>query len=230
MTSKGIDSAIEEIKKINISEQIKNLGRLWKSSQKSISMDVLNSWDDLISEWIEDESMPLIIRKSSCRGQEFIHEKTGRKIIVSDNAFAVWVYRQVLEGKTYSLLEIKNKLLKNEIPIVYVISKIDKEKAKYTTLLGKDAISVVGNKWKLCHIDSVGLGTREKIEKIEIEIIKNRFERYVNPKNMFLLPKGIGGLGEVEEFIKEQRIDRKATLHAPDVELPAKRQKRQSSR
>ena len=47
---------------------------------------------------------------------------------------------------------------------------------------------------------------------------------------MFLLPQGIGGLGEVEEFIKEQKIDRKATLHAPDVELPAKRQKRQSSR
>lgn len=229
MEIEDFDSATQKIQD-QIIQEIESLGKLWESSQKCISTDVLNSWDDLISEWIEDESMPLIIRKSSCRGQEFIHEETGRRIIVSDNAFAVWVYRKVLEGKTYSLSEIKNKLLNNEIPIVYVISKIDKEKAKYTTLLGKDAISVVGNKWKLCHIDPVGLGTREKIEKIDIKRIKNRFERYVNPKNMFLLPQGIGGLGEVEEFIKEQRIDRKATLHAPDVELPDKRQKRQSSR
>lgn len=32
------------------------------------------------------------------------------------------------------------------------------------------------------------------------------FKRYANPMNMFLLPKEIGGLGEIQEFIDEQRL------------------------
>ena len=85
----------------------------------------------------EDESMPLIIRKGSSRGQEFTHP-SGRKVIISDNTFALWVYRNVLDGKTYSLLELKNKLNSNEIPMVYALTKEDKEKAKYTKTLGKE--------------------------------------------------------------------------------------------
>ncbi|WP_308552730.1 hypothetical protein [uncultured Mediterranea sp.] len=50
-----------------IRNKIKELGQLWKSSENhvNVSIDVLNSWDTLISEWAEDESMPLIIRKGS---------------------------------------------------------------------------------------------------------------------------------------------------------------------
>lgn len=217
MEIEDFDSATQKIQK-QIIQEIKSLGKLWKSSQKCISTDVLNSWDDLISEWIEDESMPLIIRKSNCRGQEFVNEKTGRKIIVSDNAFAVWVYRNVLEGKTYSLLEIKNKLINNEIPMVYALSKADKEKAKYTKPLGKNAISDGDNKWKLCHIERVGLGTRQKIEQIDIETIKEKFKKYVNPMNMFLLPIGIGGLGEIEDFIKGYCGDESNTQDTGDSE------------
>ena len=29
---------------------------------------------------------------------------------------------------------------------------------------------------------------------------------YANPMNMFILPKEIGGLGEIQEFIDEQKI------------------------
>ena len=55
-----------------IRNKIKELGQLWKSSENhvNVSIDVLNSWDTLISEWAEDESMPLIIRKGSSRGQK----------------------------------------------------------------------------------------------------------------------------------------------------------------
>lgn len=125
-----------------IRDKIKELGRLWKSSENhmNVSIDVLNSWDTLISEWAEDESMPLIIRKGNSRGQEFTHP-SGRKVIISDNTFAIWVYRNVLDGKTYSLLELKNKLNNNEIPIVYALTKEDKKKATYTRTLGKDALS-----------------------------------------------------------------------------------------
>lgn len=48
----------------NIREKIKELGRLWELSKDrlKISNNILNSWNRLISEWAEDENMPLIIR------------------------------------------------------------------------------------------------------------------------------------------------------------------------
>ena len=53
-----------------IRNKIKELGLLWKSSENhvNVSIDVLNSWDTLISEWAAAESMLLIPRKGSCRG------------------------------------------------------------------------------------------------------------------------------------------------------------------
>ena len=191
---------------LEIRNKIKELGRLWKASENhlNISIDVLNSWDNLIAEWVKDESMPLIIRKGNYRGQEFIH-LSGRKVIISDNTFALWVYRNVLDGKTYSLLELKKKLNNNEIPIVYALTKEDKKKAKYTKTLGKDALSDADVKWKLCHIEPVGLNSRKNIEDLDINEIIKYFKRYANPMNMFILPKEIGGLGEIQEFIDEQK-------------------------
>lgn len=60
----------------DIRNKIKEFGQLWKSSANRInaSIDVLNSWNTLISEWAEDESMPLIIRKGS-RGQEVYRDE-----------------------------------------------------------------------------------------------------------------------------------------------------------
>ena len=157
-----------------IRNKIKELGQLWKSSENhvNVSIDVLNSWDTLISEWAEDESMPLIIRKGSSRGQEFTHP-SGRKVIISDNTFALWVYRNVLDGKTY--------------------------------ILCKDALSDADTKWKLCHIEPVGMNSRKDIVNLDINEIIKYFKRYSNPMNMFILPKEIGGLGEIQEFIDEQR-------------------------
>lgn len=191
---------------VDIRNKITELGRLWKSSknQRSVSIDVLNSWNNLISEWAKDESMPLIIRKGSCRGQEFTHP-SGRKVIISDNTFALWEYRNVLDGKTYSLMELKNKLNNNEIPIVYALTKEEKKKAKYTKTLGKDALSDTDTKWKLCHIEPVGMNSRKNIEDLDINEIIKYFKRYANPMNMFILPKEIGGLGEIQEFIDEQK-------------------------
>lgn len=116
------------------------------------------------------------------------------------------MYRNVLDGKTYSLLELKNKLNNNEIPIVYALTKEDKKKAIYTRTLGKDALSDANTKWKLCHIEPVGMNSRKNIADLDINEIIKYFERYANPMNMFILPKGIGGLGEIQEFIDEQKI------------------------
>ena len=190
--------------------KIKELGRLWKKSAKQNHLipdkEVLDAWERLIDDWVEDETMPLIIRRGSARGQEFEHHSSGRKIIISDNTFALWVYHHVLKGEQFTISEMKSMLENNEIPIVYILSKEDRKSAKYTKTLGKFSLSDADTKWKLCHIEPVGLNSRKSIDDIEIGELKDYFKKYANPKNMFLLPKEIGGLGEIQEFIDEQKV------------------------
>lgn len=50
------------------------------------------------------------------------------------------------------------------------------------------------------------LTAEKKIEEIGIKTIIEHFKNYINPKNMFVLPKELGGLEEVKEFINEQKI------------------------
>ena len=57
-----------------------------------------------------------------------------------------------------------------------------------------------------CHIEPVGKNSRKNIADLDINEIIKYFERYANPMNMFILPKEIGGLGEIQEFIDEQKI------------------------
>lgn len=191
----------------DLRDKIKELGRLWKTSENcpKIPLSVLDSWERLISDWVADTSMPLIIRKGSARGREFLHP-SGRKIIASDNTFALWVYHNALEDKTFTISEIKKMLENNNVPMVYALKKEEKEVAKHTKTLGKFSLSDADSKWKLCHIEPVGLNSRKHISDLDIEKLIEHFKRYANPKNMFALPKEIGGLGEIKEFIDEQRI------------------------
>ena len=45
----------------------------------------------------------------------------------------------------------------------------------------------------------------KSIEELDIRDIQNHFRKYANPCNMFVLPKEIGDLGEIQIFIDEQR-------------------------
>ena len=58
--------------------------------------------------------------------------------------------------------------------------------------------------WKLCHKEEVGFKTRKSVNELDIKLIERKFFLFANPKNMFLLPKDIGGIGEIKEFIEEQ--------------------------
>lgn len=73
--------------------------------------------------------------------------------------------------------------------------------AKYTKTLGTFSLS----EWKLCHIEPVGFNSNKAIEELSINEIKEHFKKYASPANMFVLPKEIGDLGEIQIFIDEQR-------------------------
>lgn len=60
----------------------------------------------------------------------------------------------------------------------------------------------------MCHIQPVGFNTNTSIEDLEISDIEDHFRKYVNPNNMFVLPKEIGYLGEIDVFIEEQKRKR----------------------
>lgn len=183
--------------------KIKEIGILWRNSPNNplINVEVLVNWNNLIEEWIADKDMPLIIRKeTNKRGQSFVHP-CGREIIVSDNTVAIWVYSNVLKGTVFTLSQIKDLLNQKELPVVFMATKEIKEKAKYTKPLGSNALS----DWKLCHIQPVGFNTNTSIEDLEISDIEDHFRKYVNPNNMFVLPKEIGYLGEIDVFIEEQK-------------------------
>ena len=187
----------------DIRQKIKEIGILWRNSPHNplIDSEVVKKWENLIEEWVADETMPLIIRKeTSKRGQAFNHP-CGREIIVSDNTVAIWVLSNVLKGKVFTLSDIKELLQDNELPMVFMATKEIKAKAKYTKSLGSLCLS----NWKVCHIQPVGFNTNASIEDLEISDIKGHFRKYVNPNNMFLLPKEIGYLGEIDVFIEEQK-------------------------
>lgn len=183
--------------------KIREIGALWHNSPNNPQIDneVLKRWDNLIEEWITDKDMPLIIRKeTNKRGQSFVHP-CEREIIISDNTVAIWAYSNVLKGTVLTLSQIKELLRQKELPMVFMATKEIKANAKYTKPLGGYAMS----DWKLCHIQPVGFNTNTSIEDLEISDIENHFRKYVNPNNMFVLPKEIGYLGEIDVFIDEQK-------------------------
>lgn len=83
---------------------------------------------------------------------------------------------------------------------MFIRTKQLEENAKYKKHLGS-----ILEGWKLCHIDSVGFNTNKKINELDINDIKEHFKKFMDPNNMFLLPKEIGDLGEIKEFIEEQK-------------------------
>lgn len=186
--------------------KIKEIGALWHNSLNNpqIDVEILDKWNKLIEEWVADKSMPLIIRKeTNKRGQSFMHP-SGREIIISDNTVAIWVYYNVLNDKVFTISQIKELLNQNELPMVFMATKGVRANGKYTKPLGSCRLS----DWKLCHIQSVGFNTNTNIDDLDISDIEDHFKKYVNPNNMFVLPKEIGYLGEIDIFIKEQKCQR----------------------
>lgn len=188
-----------------IKEKIKELGRIWKnsSSKPQIDEDIVSKWEKVINDWVKDKSLPLIIRKGfGPRGSEHLHD-TGRVIIPADNSFSHWVYYNVLNGIVFSLDKIRTLLNEGKIPMSFAIKAAEKDKIKHKQILGKYSLNELG--WKLCHFETVGLGKRTPANKIDIKELESHFLKLANPRNMFLLPLQIGDLGEIQEFIDEQR-------------------------
>ncbi len=185
----------------NMIEKIKELGREWNKSRPNFDPKIERDWDEVIDKWATESDMPLIIRKSSgARGSEVVHS-SGRRIIISDNSPAQWVCYLALNGEVKSVSEIKQALLDDKVPISFAIKEEDKSKIIYIQTLSEYSINKLG--WKLCHKDRVGIGNNEDPKTMNIDTVIDRFKKLMKPSNFFIIPKKLGGLGELDEFIKE---------------------------
>jgi hypothetical protein len=148
---------------------------------------------------MEDDDLPILVRKgSSVRGSEIVHS-SGRRIIPCDNSPAQWAFNLAYCGKVPTTNEIKEMFSSDRVPISFSHKKAGKSQRRYHCTLGK--FTVNKKKWKLCHFENVGLKSTQSLEDIDIALLKNKFFLLLSPQNHFLLSLDWGGLGEVKEFI-----------------------------
>jgi hypothetical protein len=197
----------------DIGDLIREIGHLWANGAvcPRIASPTKSAWDALLMEWVNDPSLPLLIRKSSeVRGSVIIHE-SGRRLIPVDNSPSQWSCSLALGSHVPSRSEIQELFAKDAIPISFAHKKHEKAQRTYHCTLGKYSVNKAG--WKLCHINPVGLNTAAPIRCIDVKQLKAAFINLLSPTNYFLLPLDWGGMGETPEFIQGYR-----NMPAPPVD------------
>lgn len=159
-------------------------------------------WARLIRDWVEDESMPLFIRKFNDkfpRGSEVIHS-SGRVLIPCDNGPAHWSFSMCYNDNYIGLPQIKEFLSNDLIPVAFAIKGTEKQ-SKYRQT--KHLIDTPNKKgWKIAHVAPVGLKTRTSLVDIPIETLEEHFRKFMDPMNMFVVPIELSGLAEIPEVIE----------------------------
>ncbi|MFN0138722.1 MAG: hypothetical protein ACKVQW_01380 [Pyrinomonadaceae bacterium] len=196
-----------------LQEVLRDLGRQWAraSHRPRVPTDVLLHWDELVQSWA-DSDLPLVIRKSSLIRGTTIPHVSGRELIVADNSPAHWAFSKAYGGKVPNLIEIRKLIDEDAIPFTYATKASEKIHMRYKrTLAARDNVNKCG--WKLCHIEPVGLSSREPLANFSLEKLLTHFKALMSPSNHFLVPLRWAGLGEVPEVIEEIRLaDRKYDL------------------
>jgi hypothetical protein len=193
-------------------ELIKELGKRWADDPRrpQLKPDVLHHWSKLVSDWANDDSLPLYVRKKRkefARGSVVPH--SGRSIVLADNSPAHWAFVQAYQEYKPTRDHIAAMIKKNEVPVAMALTTQEvKRKPKYTCLLKEfekqSETSVNSAGWYLAHIDDVRLNG--KLENLDISRIKEHFIRFMNPSNMFLIPDDYSGLSGLREFKEEIRL------------------------
>jgi len=162
---------------------LSELGSRWATSERRLhpSPIALRAWDDLLNKWVHSD-LPLILRIPSRRGT-FATHFSGRRMCFSDNGPAHWAFDLALQGQTPELSET----VVRKIPLTF----LDTSSSRTLNKAG----------WKVCHIAPVSDRKRKKPEERSLDEVKSHFLRFLNPRNMFLIPMKISGVGEIPAVI-----------------------------
>jgi len=195
-------------------EQLRAVAATWHDSpvRPRPTQEVSDHWDRLTRDWVEDRSLPLLVRRTKKRGVEQRHG-SGRNIVHTDNSPAHWTLGAALLGRMPTLDEVMADLERGELPVTFALSREDKRRMpKFTGLLGRSSIGslLYKGRWKVCHIDPVGLGGRKPTFAYSMAELAEVSTRLLSPTNMFLVPNSHSGLGELPEVIDHFRRCREA--------------------
>lgn len=194
-------------------ECLQRLATEWvaDSSRPRVRADVLEHWRDLIRQWVTQPGAPLLVRTRGSRGAVITHT-SGRLLVPTDNSPANWALASALLGRRPGIEHVRADLEEGRLPIAMVLKAAERASATYRGVLREHAdppnLNTLG--WKVAHIAKVGLEDAA-VESVPIASLLEHFERFMNPANMFLVPKLYAGLGEVPEFLEAFRRDSTAS-------------------
>lgn len=179
---------------------LSRLAEAWASSniRPRVPADVSAHWDTLIEEWLACHDLPLFVRRwgrTEARGQIIMH-RSGRQLVPSDNTPANWIFVQAYAGVRPTLAEIKALVERREMPVALALKAHERPLAQFRAVRGGfENPNELG--WRVCHKHPVGIRQRGALADLPIGEIEQHFRHFLSPSNLFLVPKAIGGLGEL---------------------------------
>lgn len=91
--------------------------------------EVLARWDALLSQWIEEPTISLLIRKYNDNRGHALHHSYGRILVPADNSPAQWVFALALNGYCPSLEQLSLQLTTGELPVAMALGTKEREGA-----------------------------------------------------------------------------------------------------
>ena len=209
-----------EAQQTELSKIIKEFAVLWLKSRHRPrpSREILAKWQRLLSSWIRDQSMPLFIRKAREGRGKRIRHKSGRILIPADNTTAHWSFSLALNNRCPRKSRIKQMLLDRRVPIAF--APLPDERRYFSSSsheLRRKEYDLNLQGWKLAHIDPVGLKSRHSLKDRDIEELEIHFMKFLDPSNMFVVPKRWSGIAEAEEIIEVFRANQKRRCIAHNI-------------
>lgn len=196
-----------------LSNQLHTVAQSWFDNPKRPrpESDVIRAWGQLISEWIDAEDLPLLVRRghgASEKGSVTAHQ-SGRPLVTCDNSPAHWVFCLAVNGRTLSLAEVRSLLESDHVPMSIFCTPEQKKSSTYKCSLQKCPESNVSQSgWKLAHIEAVGLHKRGPVERISLEHLFEHFRLLMSPSNMFVVPRSSAGFSEISSVLQTFRQGR----------------------
>lgn len=179
---------------------LSQLAEAWAGSdiRPRVSPEIAAHWDALIEQWLVCGDLPLFVRRwgrAEARGQIVPHA-SGRQLVPSDNTLANWVFVQAYAGIRLSIEDIRGLIKRRELPVALALKTSERPLAEFRGLRsGFENPNDLG--WRVCHKHPVGIRTRGSLGSLPIDEIHRHFRHFLSPSNMFLVPKTLGGLGEL---------------------------------